>query len=412
MTETVTVIGGGMVGISCALELQRRDYQVTLIDRRGVGEETSSGNAGVLSYSNITPIAAPELWHRLHRLAFNQDTDFLLHYPHFAALSPWLLRFLIRCNRRTYFKDGHSMRRITIPSIDMHREWIKQAGVTHLANESGGLKLYRGRESFVRDQIERDLMDQCEVAYRVVTAEEIAELEPDLNPIFDCGVLIEDSISIRNPEELCKAYAKMFVDAGGEIRQSDIHSVERRSGQWMLNGDQQGAHQRLVICLGAWTPRILKQLGYANPLAIERGYHTIIEPLEGRMLNRPIFDVDASYVMSQMNMGMRVSSGTNLVYRETEPTPLQLEKVIPRAREALPMGPLLLDEPWMGRRPTVPDTLPLVGPAPNHKNLWMAFGHSHMGFSQGPISGRLIANFISGSEQPFDPGCCSPARYL
>jgi D-amino-acid dehydrogenase len=164
--------------------------------------------------------------------------------------------------------------------------------------------------------------------------------------------------------------------------------------------------------MGAWTPKLIGQLGYSNPLAIERGYHTILAPADGASLSRPIFDVDGSYVMSSMDMGLRVTTGSNLVYGETAPDPRQIAQVMPRVREAFPVGKILLDEPWMGRRPTVPDSLPIIGPAPRHENLWLAFGHSHMGFTMGPITGQLIANDISGAEQPFALTACSPARYL
>jgi len=129
-------------------------------------------------------------------------------------------------------------------------------------------------------------------------------------------------------------------------------------------------------------------------------------------LSRPIFDVDGSYVMAPMDMGLRVSTASNLVHRETAPDPRQVMQVMPRVCEAFPIDKTLLDEPWMGRRPTVPDSLPIIGPAPRHENLWLAFAHSHMGFTMGPITGQLIANYISGAEQPFALTAYSPARYL
>jgi D-amino-acid dehydrogenase len=411
--KSVSVLGAGIVGISCALELQKRGYQVTLIDRQGIGEETSSGNAGLLSYSNITPIASPQLLPRLFRLLLNRDADLLLHYPHLPALTPWLLRFLLRCNRRTFFDDGEAMSRISLPSIDIHRKWIAEAGVEHLVNNNnGGLKLYRERESFLRDQLERELMTQCGVKHTLVNDDEIYQLEPDLHRIFNCGVLIDDTVSIRNPHKLCKAYAQMFVEAGGEIQQAEVRTIQVSGDGWLLGGEQRQEVERVVICLGAWTSTLTDQLGYANPIAHERGYHTVFSALDNHWLNRPIFDVDASYVMSPMDMGLRVSSGSNMVHREAAPNTKQLARIIPKVREAFPIEQKLLKEPWMGRRPTLPDTLPIIGPAPRHKNLWLAFGHSHMGFTQGPISGQFIANFIDGSEQPFSVEACNPQRYL
>ena len=413
MTRSVTVLGAGIVGISCALELQRRGFQVRLLDRRGLAPETSLGNAGLLSYSNITPIASPALLPRIPRLILNLDDDFLLHYPHFPSLLPWLLRFLSRCRRATYFSDGAGMADLTLASIEMHKRWIAQAGARDLLNRGGALKLYRQRKGFLEEQIERELFDRCGVRYTVLSADEAYELEPDLKRIFAQAVLIDDTVSIRNPEKLCQAYAQMFVEAGGQFERVAVQSLHPSANGWEVVTDQGSENTpRVVVCLGAWTPGLTGQLGYANPLAIERGYHTVFSPSGEARLTRPIYDVDASYVMAPMQAGLRVSSGSNLVRRETKPDPRQLARVAPRIREAFPIGEELLPEPWMGRRSTVPDTLPIIGPAPRHQNLWLAFAHSHMGLTMGPITGQLIANFISGSEQPFSVSRCDPARYL
>ena len=413
MTQSVTVLGAGIVGICCALELQRRGMQVRLLDRRGPGEETSSGNAGILSYSNITPLADPALLPRLHRLLLNLDDDFLLHYPHLLSLLPWLLRFVSRCRRDTFLHDGGAMNQLTSASVELHKQWIAQAGVEDLLNRGGGLKLYRHQQTFLRDQLERELLQQCAVRHTVLDAQQAYELEPDLKKIFVKAVLIDESLSIRNPERLCKSYAQMFTDAGGEIQRAGVQSLRELAAGWEIKTDL-GVESApaLVVCMGAWTPELIGQLGYANPLAIERGYHTVFAPLGGAELAHPIFDVDASYVMAPMEAGLRVTTGTNMTRRETRPDPRQIERVIPQVREAFPVADQLLREPWMGRRPTVPDTLPIIGAAPRHANLWLAFGHSHMGLTMGPITGKLIANFIDGSEQPFAVNACAPSRYL
>ncbi len=413
MPEEITVLGAGIVGISCALSLQRRGYAVRLIDRRGPGEETSSGNAGVLSYSNITPLASPLLLARMLPLMLNRDADFLLHYAHLPALLPWLTRFLLRCRRATYLADGQAMAALTLPSIDLHRQWINQSGAQKLLNQLGVLKLYRGQQSYSNDTLERELLEICGVRFSLLERADIRQIEPDLHDIFSHGVMIDDSISINHPQKLCKAYADLFVSEGGEFYQANVNDLSREGGGWKMTSDHGAllAH-KLVLCLGAWTPSLLTPLGYRNPLAIERGYHSVFNPAEGKKLARPVFDVDGSYVIAPMQMGLRVTSGSNLTYRETAPTPRQIEQVIPRARQAFPLGEQLLERPWMGRRPSLPDTLPIIGPAPAHENLWLAFGHSHMGLTLGPISGELIANHVAAGEQPLDATPYLAQRYL
>jgi len=411
--NTITVLGAGMVGICCGIELQRRGFQVQLIDRRGPGEEASSGNAGILSLSSIAPLASPALLPRLPRLAANLDTDFLLHYPHLPRLLPWLVRFLARCNRKSYLHDGRLIDALTVPSVAAHLELIRASKAQHLVNASGGLKLYRNLQTYHRDKLERDLFDICGLNYLVLEGQEIGSLEPDIANIFNKAVLIEDSISIINPESLCKSYAKYFQQLGGELKRAEVTLVSHEKDQWRLHTTE-GLElaERLVICMGAWTPELIRQLGYSNPIAIERGYHTVFSAQPGKSLSRPIFDVDSSYVMIPMDMGLRVTSGSNLVHRDTVTTPRQIEKIIPRVREAFPVERILLEKPWMGSRPSTPDSLPIIGPAPRHKNLWLAFAHAHMGFTMGPITGQIIADYVTGETQILPVEAYLPNRYI
>lgn len=413
MQHSVTVLGAGITGISCALELQRRGYAVTLLDRRGIAEETSMGNAGLLSYSNITPLADPALLPRLPRLILNRDTDFLLHYPHLLSLLPWLLRFLARCRPSTYLADGTAMAAITLPSIDLHREWIAQAGVQNLLNQGGALKVYRREQSLRRERLECELFDRCGVKYTRLERNEVYELEPDLKRIFIGGRLIDDTLSLRNPQKLCQAYARLYTDAGGVFERAEVRALRAHQSAWELTTEQGTSRvDRVVVCLGAWTPELIASLGYRNPLAIERGYHAIFTAQSGCRLSRPLYDSDASYVMAPMEMGLRVSTGSNLVHRETRPNPKQLDRVAPSVREAFPVEAQIVGEPWMGRRPTVPDTLPIIGRAPGQQNLWFAFAHSHMGLTMGPMTGRLIANDLDGTPQPIAMDPYRPERYL
>jgi D-amino-acid dehydrogenase len=409
----ITVLGAGIVGICCALELQQKGYQVTLVDRRGFGQETSHGNAGILSLSSVVPLASPELLGRLFRLATNQESDFLMHYSHLPWLLPWLVKFLLRCNRNTYVNDGLAMSRLTFPSVEKHLAWIKQSNAGHLLNPIGALKLYRNQHTFDRNPLERELFDQCGVKYSVINKAECNDLEPDLHDVYEKRLLIEGSQSLRDPQALSQCYATLFLSLGGQFKQADVKQIVSRSNQWDMITDQgKDTVEKLVVCLGSWTPTLLKPLGYCNPIVIERGYHTVFKVQPGKRLNRPVFDVDSSFVMIPMNAGLRVTTGSNMVHRDTVETPTQIAKVTPRVREAFPIEKIILDKPWMGRRSSTPDSLPIIGPAPRHKNLWLAFGHSHMGLTLGPATGELIAKFVSSEVHSILPDPYSPRRYL
>ena len=410
---SITVMGAGIVGICCAIELQRSGYDVEVIDRRAPGTETSHGNAGILSLSSVVPLASPELLPRIPGLLLNRYADFRLHYAHLPQLLPWLFRFLLRCNRRTYRRDSQSINALTVASVAAHRELIRQSDAEYLINDGGGLRLYRRLESFDRDAIERELFERCQVEYDILDPPEIKKLEPDLDDRFVKAVWIKKSLSLSDPQALCRHYADYFRSLGGVIRQLEVESIRPVGDNWRLNTSEgEETVERLVVCLGAWTGEMIKPLGYRNPVAIERGYHMMYSAQANRKLLRPVFDVDASYVMIPMSQGIRVTTGSNLVYRETEATPRQLEMVEPRAREAFPLDQALLDKPWMGRRSSTPDSLPIIGPAPRHKNLWLNYAHAHMGLTMAPISGQIIASQVTGGQPPLDVSACSPARYL
>jgi D-amino-acid dehydrogenase len=411
--QQITIVGAGIVGICCAIDLQEKGFNVTLIDRSQPAGETSFGNAGLLSSSNITPIASPDLISRIPRLLANLEHDVHFHYSHLLKLTPWLLRFLWRCRRQTFLDDGVLMHAIVKPSIAMHLKLIKKIGAGSLLRPGSAMKLYRKRETFFEDQLERDLLDLCGVSYELLTNREWLDREPGLSDIFNCGVIFNDTESITNPGKLCLSYFDYFLSIGGRFDQQQVSELGRQGDQWYLGTESGGLTvDRLILAMGAWTPELLSQIGYKNPIAMERGYHCIAQPNANIDLNEPIFDVDGSYVMSQMEMGLRISTGSDLVYSEANPTPVQIDQVLPLVRQAFPIGEIISDQPWMGRRPTSPDSLPLIGPAPRHPNLWMAFAHSHMGLTMGPMTGKILGHFIRDETQPFNVTSYLPSRYL
>ena len=318
----ITILGAGIVGICCAIELQSRGFQVQLIDRRGPGEETSSGNAGILSLSSIAPLASPELITRLPRLAANLDADFKMHYRHLPMLLPWIVRFVARCNRSQYIKDGQLIDALTAPSVAAHLDLIRHCKAEHLVNRNGSLRLYRNLHTYNKEELERDLFKQCEVNFSVLDKHELHDLEPDLASLFVKAVFVSDSISITNPESLCKCYATYFQALGGDLRQTEVTQLSQDSNFWRIKTTE-GIEQveRLVVALGAWTPELLRQIGYRNPIAIERGYHTIFSTQPGKVLSRPIFDVDSSYVMSPMDKTISVRASLRLNYKARTQSP-------------------------------------------------------------------------------------------
>jgi D-amino-acid dehydrogenase len=169
--------------------------------------------------------------------------------------------------------------------------------------------------------------------------------------------------------------------------------------------------RHVVVALGPWSADLLRPLGYRVPLAFERGYHQEFRPNPARSLHRPIHDADGSFLMTPMERGIRVTSGVELTSRDAPSSYAQLDAVVPVARSVVEFGEAV-DQPWRGARPTLPDSLPMIGPAPRHPGIWLGFGHQHIGFTTGPATGAAIAAMIAGAEPSFDTAPFSPSRYL
>jgi D-amino-acid dehydrogenase len=231
-------------------------------------------------------------------------------------------------------------------------------------------------------------------------------------PVYKVGLLHSQTASVDSPGEVVKAYARMFSGASGGIRRSDIKSIVPDGERWcvvLADGEIRARH--VVVALGPWSADLLRPLGYRVPLAFERGYHREFKPNPARKLLRPIHDADGSFLMTPMEQGIRVTSGVELTDRDAPSSFVQIDQVVPLAREVAEFGDAVGDT-WRGSRPTLPDSLPMIGPAPRHAGLWLAFGNQHIGFTTGPATGAAIAAMIAGAPPPYDVTPFAPSRYI
>jgi D-amino-acid dehydrogenase len=208
------------------------------------------------------------------------------------------------------------------------------------------------------------------------------------------------------------AYADLFESRGGTIKAGNALTLREASGRWEIDLD--GGPERAseaVIALGPWSPDTPRRLGYHFPMAIKRGYHMHYKIAEGANLTRPVLDATNSYVLAPMIRGIRLTTAVEIAPRDAKPSPLQLERAEKHARQVLPLGERVEAEPRMGFRPVFADMRPLIGGAPRHANLWLAFGHGHHGFSMGPVTGRLMSEIMTGRQPSIDVAPFSPARF-
>ena len=217
---------------------------------------------------------------------------------------------------------------------------------------------------------------------------------------------------IRHPGGLAKAYAALFERKGGRFLVGDARTLEQVTGGWRV-GSAGGAAvgREAVVALGPWSDLVFRPLGYSIPLSVKRGYHLHLTARGNAVLNHPVLDADQGFVLAPMNRGIRLTTGVEFSRRDRPPTPVQVERALPKARALFPLGEAIDARPWMGARPCLPDMLPVIGRAPRHKSLWFDFGHQHHGLTLGPVSGRLLADMVTGVTPFTDPTAFAVERF-
>lgn len=413
MSRTVIVLGAGMVGVSCALALQKRGLKVTLIDRREPGRETSYGNAGVISRSSIMPLNNPGLWKNLPKYLSNRHAAVRYRLGHLLANPGWILGFLNEAKPDRLAPRVAALESLVAPALPLHKRLMTEAGIAWRLRDTGFLELWRSEAGRAAAEARRTFLEDHGVRVEALDRQALSALEPSLNPIFSAAILHKDSASVDWPGAVVEAYAALFAARGGTILRDEVTELSKQGEGWRASGkDVQQDADLAVVALGPWSADLLRPLGLKVPLNVERGYHRHYKPAQGRFLNRPIYDVEASYMLAPMELGLRLTSGVELAHRDAPDDHAQINQVLPRAREAFPLTEPAEDTTWRGSRPTLPDSLPMIGEAPRNPGLWLAFGNQHIGFSTGPVTGEILAALVCGETPPADPAPFAPTRYL
>ncbi|WP_186418519.1 FAD-dependent oxidoreductase [Bosea sp. CS1GBMeth4] len=413
MNRSIIVLGAGMVGVSCALALQKRGGRVTLIDRREPGRETSYGNAGLISRSSILPLNNPGLWKSLPKYLSNRHAAVRYRFGHLLRNPGWALGFLSEARPGRLGPRVAALESLIAPALPLHKRLMTEAGIAWRLRDNGFLELWRSEAGAAAAEARRIWLEDHGVRIEALDRQALSALEPGLNPIFSAALLHRDSASVDWPGAVVEAYAGLFAARGGTILRDEVTALSRQGEGWRAIGKStQHEADLIVVALGPWSAELLRPLGLKVPLNVERGYHRHYRPAQGRFLNRPIYDVEASYMLAPMERGLRLTSGVELAHRDAPDDHAQIEQVLPRAREAFPLTEPAEDVTWRGARPTLPDSLPMIGQAPRNPGLWLAFGNQHIGFSTGPVTGEMLAAMVCGETPLADPAPFRPERYL
>jgi D-amino-acid dehydrogenase len=400
------VLGAGIVGTSIALHLAKRGLSVALVDRRGPGEETSFGNTGVIG-STVYPAAFPHRLAKVLKVVLKRAPEANYHVRALPRLIGWLAAFRAASTPQRLVETAHVMRPLLARAVAEHEALLTESRAGGYLRRDGMLTLYRGDRALQDLWAELALAAELEVAFKFYDPARVRELEPHLAPTFQAAVHWSDVASVRNPLAVTRAYAARFAALGGVLVQGDARSLHRAAGRWRVETAQGPVDaEEAVIALGPWAPDVLKARGINLPLAVKRGYHRHFRLRGNATVGRPVIDTDGGYALAPMDAGTRLTTGAEFTDRDAPPTPAQFRRILPIASTLLPLGDPVEPEPWMGCRPCFADSRPVIGRAPRHPGLWLAYGHGHVGMSLGPVTGRLLTEMMLG-DVPF----CDPAPY-
>jgi D-amino-acid dehydrogenase len=399
------VLGAGIIGISVALHLQKRGRSVALVDRRGAAEETSFGNAGLIQREGVYPYGFPHDFGALVRYSFNRTIDAHYHPSALLRITPFLWKYWHHSRPARHQRIAHVYAKLIEHCVSEHDALAKEAGAESFIRRVGWMKVFRTEHERDRRFAEAERWKtEFGLQYRALDRDALEQEEPHLAPVLVGGLHWTEPTCVDDPQGLALAYLALFESRGGRLLQGNAASLAESGDQWTVRtGDGNVAARDAVIALGPWADTLTQALGYDLPLAAKRGYHMHYRAAGHARLNHPVLDHERGYFLAPMRRGIRLTTGAEFALRDAIKTPVQLGRAEPIARDLFPLAERIDTEPWMGARPCTPDMLPIIGPAPRHRNLWFAFGHAHHGLTLGPVTGRLVADLVTG-EKPFvDP---------
>ena len=413
MRYEVIVIGAGMVGTSIAWHLQKNNSNVLLLDKKLPGSETSYGNAGLIQREAIHTHPFPRQLTEMIRVLPNQGTDIRYRIPAILRYHQALLQYWKYSTPASVKKIESEWQTLIEHCTSEHQTMISASGADELITRDGWLQLHRSEETFKEAQASAIDARNQGVEHNVLNVEELKAMEPSANfEDFVGAIHWKNSWQVSNPSSLVKAYAKNFQDMQGTIKESDVKEIVQDADGWKVVTDNETYYSdKLVIAAGPWSNDLIKPLGYNLPLFPMRGYHQHFKVTEKNSIHHRMFDMDKGFVMGPMQQGIRITTGAEMTTMDAPKNFGQLNTVLKLARKILPLEDAVESEAWAGSRPCMPDMKPVIGPADKHDKLWFAFGHSHQGFTLGPMTGRLVEEMIHDKPVLVDVAPFSAQRF-
>lgn len=395
----IAVIGAGIIGTCCAAELCELGYRVTVFDRGDPGEEGASrGNAGQIVPSLILPVGYPGIARHALGMLFDPYSPLSIPPSYMPALLPWLMRFLAASRRRRYHCGVEALAKLNSRALEATRDLYRRADLLSDMRHTGALYLYESAGSLAKAGRDWAIKGRHGYDHEFIGPDSIQAMEPALARAF-MGAVFEENLShVADPLRIVQGIFRYAASLGALLRKGEV-----RLGEFApegitvhLSDGTRDTFDGLVIAAGAWSRNLLRQIGDDVPLESERGYNTTIEH-PGMEIRHCLVFADRGFVASPLAPGLRIGGCVELAGLEAEPNPRRIERILTIARRLLPELDDSSGRTWMGHRPATPDSVPVIRRSTVDQRIVYAFGHGHLGLTQGPLTGRMVAELFSGS---------------
>ena len=406
----VGIVGAGIQGISNALFLQKKGFEVTIFDKDEPGSPAASyGNAGHFSPYACVLMNRPDVLTDVPSMLLSSTGPLALKWNYVPKMIPWFLKFIRNCTTKRMMHTAKNMHQILDLALPAYDELFDEIDLEGLVEKKGILYVWNDQSLKSRD-LEIRVRNELGVDQQVVTPKEIHDLEPHLKPFYHGGVYYQYGRHARNPKRILLKLFDLFLKKGGKFLKINVQDINFDNEKPVIKTEvQRFIFDKLVIACGAFSKRLTDNLDEKIPLDTERGYHVHFKDCD-HLLSRPVIFSNRGFGITPMEQGLRVVGTVEFGGLKNPPSKGRIKNLIDNAKYMLDDLPEHQDE-WMGFRPSLPDFLPVIGPSKNHKNVFYSFGHHHLGWTLGPISGKIIAGMIAEENTNLDLKPYSSLRF-
>ena len=407
----IVVIGAGICGVSTAIWLQRSGHQVLLLDKGSPGMGASYGNSGLLAAWSVDPVSSPQLWRDAPKYLLDPNGPLFLKWASIPSLLPWLRQFMSHANDTSTRRIIGHLSPLLYDSVEQHKSLVRDTTLQRWVRDSKFSFVYPDLSAFNADAYSWKMKALADLVPTVLTGAAVRETEPMLGDTFNCLAVLEGQGHITDPGQYVAELADHFCHEGGRFVKAKVVDLEKQNGCVTQVITDQGPIpcSAAIITSGIWSKDLMKKIGLNIPLAAERGYHVVFQN-PSQLPNDPMLITTGKFGVNAMDMGLRCAGTVELGDHHAAASRAPIKLLHRLTRKAFPQLEYSGTDEWMGFRPSMPDSKPLIGEIGNSK-VFTGFGHQHIGLTAGPKTGRLLTNLIDGQLPNIDLEPFSPDRF-